>query len=158
MMDFFVGVLASLLAALIFPSLMEFISQMMVRYLEWLPFRKKVDLKGKWESEWSVESDRFPKKVKCTNTNVNQLGNRFYTTFKVGDADFYAYGEIDSGRYLTGYWKDKSEGGYHGTFQLIIDPVSRNMNGLWIGYSTKGIVKHGEWEWHRIGSLDEENS
>jgi hypothetical protein len=63
--------------------------------------------------------------------------------------NFMAKGVIDGGRYLTGTWSDRKQGGYHGAFQLIIDPKTRNMSGTWIGYSMSGVVKHGSWIWTR---------
>jgi hypothetical protein len=147
--EFILGVIASLLAAALFPALSDAMSQVIVRWLSWLPVRSKVKLSGDWESSWHVQSGRFPEKVTCSSLSVNQFGRRFYARFKVGSVDFYAHGEIDAGRYVTGLWKDKTEGGYHGAFQFVIDPNSRDMGGLWIGFSTSGVVKQGVWEWHR---------
>lgn len=151
--QFLLGVLASLLAAAAFPAVANLTSQLLVRTLSWVPLRTKVDLSGAWTSTWHVQSDRFPEKVTCESLVVNQLGRRFYARFKVGNVDFYAHGEIDGGRYVTGLWKDKTEGGYHGAFQLVIDLSSRDMSGLWLGFSTSGMVKSGVWEWRRGGKV-----
>lgn len=151
--QFFLGVVASLVAAAIFPSLSDGLFRVLLRVFSWLPVPRKVNLGGPWESTWYVDSTRFPNKVSCRNVVVKQLRNRFYARLKVDNVDFYAHGEIDSGRYVTGVWKDNTEGGYHGSFQFIIDPSTRDMDGLWIGYSTKGTVKQGRWEWHRLCSL-----
>ena len=78
---------------------------------------------------------------------VRQFGNRVFIRFKNEALEFFARGRIDGGRYLTGTWQDETEGGYHGAFQLIIDPKTRDMSGRWIGYSTQGVVKEGLWLW-----------
>ena len=150
MVAFFLGVVSSLLAAAIFPIISSVGSQIFVFVFSWVAFPTRANVSGAWESTWYVESDRFPKRVTCSRCVIRQLGSRFYSRFSVGSVDFFAVGKIEDDRYLTGTWRDKTEGGYHGSFQLIIDPNSRDMAGLWIGFSTSGVVKHGVWEWHRI--------
>jgi transcriptional regulator with XRE-family HTH domain len=43
----------------------------------------------------------------------------------------------------TGYYKGAV---YHGTLQLLIDPMGRSMSGKWLGYSKNFRVNDGEWE------------
>lgn len=146
---FFLGVVSSIAATAIFPSLSDGMSVLVARLFSWVPTSTRANVRGKWTSTWHVQSGRFPPQVTCSDVKVKQLGRRFYARFKVGNVNFHAYGNIDSGRYVTGFWKDDTQGGYHGSFQLIIDPDSRDMTGLWIGYSMSGTIKHGAWEWHR---------
>lgn len=43
----------------------------------------------------------------------------------------------------TGYYKGAV---YHGTVQLLIDPMGRNMSGKWLGFDKNFRVNVGEWE------------
>jgi hypothetical protein len=43
----------------------------------------------------------------------------------------------------TGYYKGAV---YHGTLQLLIDPMGRNMGGKWLGFGKNFRVNDGEWE------------
>lgn len=43
----------------------------------------------------------------------------------------------------TGYYKGTV---YHGTIQLLIDPMCRNMSGKWLGFGKNFRVNDGEWE------------
>jgi hypothetical protein len=148
--SFFLGVCSSLIAAALFPHITEIASSVLAKLFGWLPVQGKTDLSNcTWQTTFEVESDRFPKKVTDEEVKIRQFGNRVFIKFKTASLDFIARGVIDSGRYVTGTWQDKIQGGYHGAFQLIIDPVTRDMSGRWIGYSTQGVVKQGLWIWIR---------
>lgn len=43
----------------------------------------------------------------------------------------------------TGYYKGAV---YHGTIQLLVDPMSRSMSGKWLGFGKNFKVNSGEWE------------
>ena len=43
----------------------------------------------------------------------------------------------------AGYYKGAT---YHGTVQLLIDPMGRNMSGKWVGFGKNFRVNDGEWE------------
>jgi len=49
----------------------------------------------------------------------------------------------------TGYYKGAT---YHGTLQLIVDPMGRSMTGKWIGFGKDFKVNTGEW---RLAWVDE---
>lgn len=148
--DFVLGVSASLVAAALFPVIADFLGALLAKLFGWLPVQGKTDLSNcTWRSVWHVESQRFSPQVIDEAVRIRQLGNRVFMKFKNGSLDFQARGVIDSGRFVTGTWRDKVEGGYHGAFQLIIDPVTRNMSGRWVGYSTQGFVKENLWVWTR---------
>lgn len=153
MIGFFLGIAASVIAAAIaaalFPAVTAVGTRLLVHLFGWLPITGKVDLSGKWSSTWRVVSDRFPSDVTDNEASIRQLGNRIFVRFKNENMEFLAIGVIDSGRYVTGTWTDKIKGGYHGAFQMVIDPKTREMAGLWIGYSASGFVKSGKWEWTR---------
>ena len=148
--EFFLGVCASLLAAALFPTISDVGSALLARLFGWLPLQGKTNLSSTtWRATFHVQSERLPPQVTDEEVIVRQFGNRVFVRFKTGPLEFFARGVIDSGRYVTGTWHDKTQGGYHGAFQLIIDPITRNMAGKWIGYSTHGAVKEGLWEWTR---------
>ncbi|MET9067768.1 hypothetical protein [Streptosporangium sandarakinum] len=42
----------------------------------------------------------------------------------------------------TGYYKGAT---YHGTIQLIVSPLGREMNGKWVGFGKNFKVNSGEW-------------
>jgi hypothetical protein len=148
--SFFLGVGSSIVAATLFPPLTDIASSLIAKLFGWLPVQGKTNLSNcTWKTKFEVDSARFPKEVIDDEVKVRQFGNRVFISFKTASLDFLARGIIDSGRYVTGTWQDKVQGGYHGAFQLIIDPVSRNMSGRWIGYSTQGTVKQGQWIWTR---------
>ncbi len=147
MTAFLLGVIASLFAAALFPAFAELGSNILVRMVGWLPLKGKTNLSGKWTSIWHVDSPRFPPENPDEDAEIRQLGNRIYMQHNADGIMFRASGKIDSGRYVTGVWFDETDGGYHGAFQLVIDPKTRNMDGEWVGYSTEGFVKHGKWVW-----------
>jgi hypothetical protein len=145
--EFFLGVVTSLIAASLFPTIAEIGSTILVRAIGWFPLKGKINLSGTWSSTWHVNSTRFPASVTDDSSDIKQLGNRVYMQHRANGIRFRANGKIDGGRYITGVWYDETNGGYHGAFQLVIDPITRNMSGEWVGYSTEGIVKHGKWTW-----------
>lgn len=146
---FIVGVAASYFFAFTFPGVARAFSAVFVRVFGWVPWRSNLDVSGKWQSIWHVQSSRYPEEVVCEELKLHQLGKKVFGRFKIEGTDFIFLGEIDAQRYLTGSWKDKTKSGYHGAFQLIVDPKNKNMNGTWIGFSTSGIVKNGDWIWKR---------
>jgi hypothetical protein len=147
---FVFGVLSSLVAAACYPRLAGLGTSVLAKLFGWLPIKGRADLTNcTWTTTFEVESTRFPKEVTDDQVKIRQFGNRVFIKFHAANLEFFAEGVIDGGRYLTGNWRDRIEGGYHGAFQLIIDPVSRNMAGRWIGYSSGGVVKQGIWVWTR---------
>ena len=110
---------------------------------------RTINLKGNWSSTWYVESEKFSKENTDNNSVIRQIGKHVYLEHNTGQIKFNAKGKIEGGRYVTGVWYDQTESGYHGAFQLIIDPLSKNMDGQWLGYSSTGIVKNGRWVWER---------
>lgn len=145
----FVGIVGSLLATFLFPALQDACAATIARLIGWLPFRKRGSLSGLWTGKWHVESARYPPVVTDDQVTVRQFGNRFYARFSTGPLDCYLVGRIDAGRYITGTWYDEADGGYHGAFQFVIDPTTRDFRGRWIGFSTSGEIKTGLWEWTR---------
>ncbi len=57
------------------------------------------------------------------------------------------------GSIATGTWSEHTSPGgyykgatYHGTIQLLIDPMSRSMSGKWLGFGKSFTVNSGNWE------------
>jgi transcriptional regulator with XRE-family HTH domain len=48
---------------------------------------------------------------------------------------------------LTGYYRGAS---YHGTLQMVIDPMGRSMTGKWLGFSKDFKVNVGDWTLTRV--------
>lgn len=148
--EFLLGVCASLIAAALFPPISEIGCGLLAKVFGWLPVQSKTNLSAcTWRSTWHVQSTHFPPEVTDEAVKIRQLGNRVFMKFKNGSLEFVARGVIDNGRYVTGTWRDRTEDGYHGAFQLVIDPATKNMSGKWIGFSTQDFVKEGLWVWTR---------
>lgn len=148
-LSFVVGLIASVAATFLFPALQNAVAAGIVRVLGWLPFRQRASFAGNWKATWYVESNRYPPQVIDDSVLIRQFGKRIYAKFKAGKLDCYLVGTIDDGRYITGTWYDETQGGYHGAFQFVIDPSTKDFSGRWIGFSTTGVVKGGSWEWER---------
>ena len=149
MVEFFIGIAASLTATLLYPTFLENLIAFLVRFLGISFARKKMNLAGSYISTWEVTSKRYEESSTDKYAYIIQLGNRIYMHLDAEGISYIANGIIDEGRYVTGVWHDETVGGYHGAFQLVIDPVTKNMSGEWIGYSTEGIIKHGKWIWDK---------
>jgi len=57
------------------------------------------------------------------------------------------------GSVATGTWTERTSptdyyqgATYHGTLQLLVDPVGRRMSGKWLGFGKNFRVNTGEWE------------
>ena len=148
-MLFVLGIAASLLATFLFPVIQDIVASIAVRYLYWIPFRKRQNLSGKWRCSWDVESAAYPPTVIDDSMVAKQLFNRVYASFEEANATYYLIGAIESDQYVSGTWYDGNRGGYHGTFQLIVNPANHNLEGQWIGFSRSGTVKNGALRWER---------
>jgi hypothetical protein len=146
----FIGALGSLVAAFLFPAIYTTISSALVRLLGWLPIVQSASFSGRWRVLWTVESTSFPSEVVDNNVVVKQLGRRMYARFQAANVECHIAGTIDNGRYITGTWRDRTEGGYHGAFQFIVDPATKDFSGRWVGFSKTGVIKQGLWKWERI--------
>jgi hypothetical protein len=57
------------------------------------------------------------------------------------------------GSVATGTWTERTSPAgyyrgatYHGTIQLLVDPVRRRMSGKWLGFGRNFRINSGEWE------------
>ena len=68
--------------------------------------------------------------------------------------------EVD-GAVVTGSWSERTSPSgyyrgatYHGSVQLLVDPMGRSMTGKWVGFGKRFAVNSGDWEMTWIdGSL-----
>ncbi|MGW3959117.1 hypothetical protein ACWED2_04795 [Amycolatopsis sp. NPDC005003] len=56
----------------------------------------------------------------------------------------------------TGTWREQTSPGgyyqgatYHGTLQLVVDPVGRRMSGMWLGFGRDFAINSGDWHLSR---------
>ena len=149
MLTFILGVLTSLVAMFLFPQLQDMLAAAIARYLGWIPFRRRLNLTGIWSTAWQVKSDAYPEEVKDENTRVYQFANRIYSSFEdeASDTTYYIVGKVEDNRHVTGTWYDGWGGGYYGSFQLVLDPATRGLEGQWIGWGKSGNVKNGKLYW-----------
>ena len=145
------GILLWALSTLASPPLLAGAQALLVRLLGWVPLRKAASFKGSWTVAWHVDSTSYKPVEIHPDVHVRQFGSRLFATLPGRPIEWHVFGTVDAGRYVTGTWKDRSAGGYHGSFQLTVNPADRNMSGLWIGFSRNGTIKHGEFNWTRNG-------
>jgi len=109
-----------------------------------------MSLNGNWEQTWVVDSGGTAT-PNGSVAEVAQAGNRVRATFQSLGNTYEVSGVIERGNIVTGRWYDTTPGPtYFGSFQLVIDPLGNEMQGVWIGWSKKGSVRSGEWTWRRI--------
>lgn len=60
--------------------------------------------------------------------------------------------EVD-GAIVTGSWSERTSPSgyyrgatYHGSVQLVVDPMGRSMTGKWVGFGKRFAVNSGDWE------------
>ena len=109
---------------------------------------------GAWTVSWEVKSARFPN----NNVGVVQMYRAFdhvgaETTNPTLNGEELKYGFVGrlSGPVITGTWFDRTDriNGYHGAFQVIVDPTRAVAEGTWIGFSREGKVKQGRLVWRK---------
>ncbi|MBW4889117.1 nucleotide-binding protein [Mucilaginibacter sp. HMF5004] len=107
-------------------------------------------LSGKWNFNWSVESETYPKENK-ENAFIFHYSNTIKGQYTGTDDLTYIFkGEI-KGQYIEGFWSNKLGGAtYHGTFHIKIEPSTKILKGVWTGWSNQGIVKAGECVWTKL--------
>jgi len=134
-----VGILGSIIASAIAPAIFDKIAvSMALRF-----FRTNASFHGDWTCKWTVKSSRYDAEMIDSAATIRQFMNWIKIEFYAHSSIYVAEGKIESGKYVTGVWRESTTSGYHGAFQMIIDPETKNLSGMWIGYSTSGIVKNG---------------
>jgi hypothetical protein len=55
------------------------------------------------------------------------------------------------GRVIGGFWRERTSRDrlYHGTLQVLLNPTGDEMRGRWVGFTSKGGIRNGDWRFHR---------
>jgi hypothetical protein len=88
--------------------------------------------------------------VEDDSAMIKQFGNRIVANVSAHNFKCYLIGKVEQRRTITGTWYDEYGAGYYGAFQFLIDPITGDFSGKWVGFSREGIVKSGDWEWVRV--------
>lgn len=109
-------------------------------------------LSGTWRVSWVVESETFPKK-NVSEVKLIQILDLVIGTYRVVDGaksanpvDVQIRGVVKD-HILNGEWKARS---YQGVFQVKIDGSHNEMEGHWIGTSTRKEIKSGSYKLVRL--------
>ena len=117
------------------------------------PFRDPT-FGGAWTISWEVKSARFPENnvgVVQMYRMLDRVGAQTKSPTLAGEELSYGFVGQLSGPVITGTWFDRTDrvNGYHGAFQVIVDPTRAGAEGIWVGFSRDGKVKHGRLVWRR---------
>lgn len=104
---------------------------------------------GHWQMEWHVDSTRFHpinKSSLALFPFANVIAGEWQA--ETTDKKLLTYRMIaihSPSTKLTGRWFDSvgDDLGYVGGMQLIVSPTRNSAQGLWLGFSSDGIVKAG---------------
>ena len=81
---------------------------------------------------------------------LRQIGSRVAGANVMKSRDYAIIAVLRDGSYLTGTWRDLSEGRYHwGGFQLWWLDSGRGMVGKFVGKDSRNHINHGMWLWAR---------
>jgi len=108
---------------------------------------------GFWDSTYSYVSKDGTVVQRNDAIRLKQRGT-YVTGKNEGSADhsYEMKGRFNHQAILTGTWKSvRPEVTYHGTFQLVVSADGKEMSGKWLGNSNSGIIRNGEWAWHKRG-------
>jgi hypothetical protein len=108
-----------------------------------------------WTQDWHVVSDRF------APANPSTLRIYRFLHLIAAEAEqetttgesykFRILGVMDR-NIITGKWMDPKPNGYYGTFQLMLAHTHDAAEGKWMGFSSSGTVKSGDWVWRKVPS------
>ena len=129
------------------PMLEAITGAFVVSLLGWIPQPGR-EFKGLWLVTWAGESENFP----GTNRDVIYISHFWkFVTFRAnfpssrGEQTYEFFGRW-AGNALSGRWYDtKSTRGYHGTFHIVLQQDCRLAQGQWLGFSSSGYVRNGEF-------------
>ncbi|WP_412539363.1 hypothetical protein R8Z50_26415 [Longispora sp. K20-0274] len=119
------------------------------------------DLSGVWHSRYgyysdSRQQDLFGEHYVVIRHTADRLTVESlpHTTGSRLDLDLVVNAAI-----VTGTWTEQTSpaghyrgGIYHGTVQLVLDPMSQAMEGKWLGFGKKFTVNTGVWELQRVSA------
>jgi hypothetical protein len=150
---FVVGIPAPIIAALILgPAMTIMCGFGAIKVLAKLRqrFRRDAVFDREWRQDWQVTSDRFsaqnPSTLKIYRFLHLLAAEAQQNTLSGSPYKFRIIGIIDR-NIITGKWMDPLPNGYYGTFQLMFSHTRDEATGKWMGFSSGGTVKVGEWAW-----------
>jgi hypothetical protein len=110
-------------------------------------------IEGCWDSTYSCLSEDGRVIRRDDAIRLKQWG--IYVTGKNEgrtDDSYEIKGRLHHQAILTGTWKSvRPEDNYYGTLQLLVSPDGKEMSGKWLGNSKTGVIRNGEWVWHKRG-------
>jgi len=119
------------------------------------PSRPVGDFAGIWHSRYRYYSDgRAQERESEHYVTMRQDGNRLigeslpHSTGSSLRLRLAAEGSVISGSWTErtapdGYYRGAT---YHGTLQLLVDPMGRRMSGKWVGFGKNFTMNTGEWD------------
>jgi hypothetical protein len=117
--------------------------------------RSTVDMSGIWHSRYLYFSSGRGKQFEGEHyIVVRQEGARLEGQSLPHSMDslLRMHMSLDSS-VATGTWTERTSPDgyyrgavYHGTMQLLVDPVGRQMSGKWLGFGKNFKINNGEWE------------
>jgi hypothetical protein len=107
---------------------------------------------GDWSQSWAVESSNFlpdnPGPLKIFRF-FNLIAAETSMTSASGTGyDVRVVAVLDR-NIITGKWMDPAPLGYYGSCQFQLSNLREGAKGRWLGFSTNGTIKTGDWVWTR---------
>lgn len=107
-------------------------------------------LNGEWDQKWKVEDSENYNEWCQSIASVRHVGNKFYATCEDDGHPFYLNGKIEN-RFVTGTWGEKvSDFYYFGSFQFLISPQGKKLEGKLLGFQDNNKIAVGNWIWEKI--------
>lgn len=133
--------------------LQEPVSEFLARSLKGRFVKQKRGISGVWECCY-----RYPSKgnyhYERQLMKIKQSGSKIYgenITFE--SHDHIITGDIKDSLFLTGRWKNITEGDiWVGTYQFVLSTNGNEMAGKWLGFNSENKVQQGPWYWEKISS------
>jgi hypothetical protein len=107
---------------------------------------------GNWSQSWEVESSNFlpinPGRLKVFRF-FNLIAAETSMTSANGTGYDVRIVAVLDGSIITGKWMDPAPNGYYGSCQFHLSNLRDGARGRWLGFSTNGTIKTGDWHWTR---------
>ncbi len=155
--------ISSIISVILSEQILSFVGSLMMK----IGIKPRVNLNGIWRAIFTIRKDEREESEVSYNEIIRlkssfgrvygyiEPDERNYEDLKehMNDRPLRLKAELLDNRYLTGFW-------YHpiqtnrtqGTFQMILYPDTKEMRGLWMGYSVSGnVIEDGEWVWKKEG-------